>query len=642
MDRLTVVGLIEEREAVVDALIRLGAIELIPPDKDPGPVAGQPQSAPVMAANTLSRLEAAIKLAQEQHPVRKGLFADKRKISAAAYLAAVGREEAILNRVGQLEHNQARQAELRVRLTRLQARWALLEPWRELPLDLVDKGTEHVQVFLGSVDSTVSLTQLGAQLQEEAPESLVQTLNQDESGVRCLVAVWRERAGAAQALLRHHNFNMLPETGEAGTAAEQLDRIDGQIDAARDELAVLEQDLLELTREGADFEVLHDFLLLRGDRQQVTDDLPATGQTFWLCGWVPAHLTTAVKKGLSSRFVVALQSKAAESNEEYPILFRNHPLVKPYEVIVEMFSPPSTQELDPTPLLAPFFFFFFGLMLSDIGYGLILSVLCVWLLSRVKKEGQMRRMLRMLFLCGISSIIWGVLFGSFFGDVITVLSLDRLKLPALWFNPMDDATLLMTWSMIFGVIHLFTGMGARIWLLFKTGHGLDAILDICPWYLIITGLGLAIGGIGGQTGLILAGAGAAVLLLFGGRDAKNPVMRVVKGLLALYGITGYLSDVLSYTRILALVLATSVIAMVVNLLGFLLGPTILGFLFFVIVAVFGHVMNLALSGLSAYVHTSRLHYVEFFSKFYEGRGRMWQPLKIRTRYVDIERTAADT
>jgi V/A-type H+-transporting ATPase subunit I len=183
-------------------------------------------------------------------------------------------------------------------------------------------------------------------------------------------------------------------------------------------------------------------------------------------------------------------------------------------------------------------------------------------------------------------------------------------------------------------------MGARIYILARAGKLVDGLLDIAPWYLIIIGLGLMLGGIGGQLGMYTALAGAAVLLLFGGRDAKNPIMRLLKGLLSIYNITSYFSDILSYTRILALVLATSVIAMVVNLLGFLLGPTPAGIIVFIIVALLGHTLNLALSALSAYVHTSRLQYVEFFSKFYEGGGRLWKPLSRKTKYVELKQDEA--
>ena len=251
-------------------------------------------------------------------------------------------------------------------------------------------------------------------------------------------------------------------------------------------------------------------------------------------------------------------------------------------------------------------------------------------------------MITLLFLCVLSSIFWGFMFGSFFGDMIPILSQNRIIPKAIWFNPMDDATKLMIWSMIFGVIHLFAGMAVKIHILIRSGRAIDAVLDIVPWYLIMAGGGLLLAGWGGQIGLVLVIAGAAILILFGGRGAKNPIMRLLKGIMSLYDITSYFSDILSYTRILALVLATSVIAMVVNLLGFMVGPTWIGFLVFIIVAIAGHTLNLALSSLSAYVHTCRLHYVEFFNKFYEGGGHMWEPLRMKTRYVSIRKTTMES
>jgi V/A-type H+-transporting ATPase subunit I len=239
--------------------------------------------------------------------------------------------------------------------------------------------------------------------------------------------------------------------------------------------------------------------------------------------------------------------------------------------------------------------------------------------------------------CGISSTIWGFLFGGFFGDMLSVLSNGSIVMPAIWFNPMDNPTLLMIWSIVFGVIHLFAGMFASALNMIRAGRWQDAVFDILPWYLIIIGIGLLLLPPVAIVGEIMAIAGVAIILLFAGRPAKNPITRLFKGIGALYNITAYLSDILSYTRILALVLATSVIAMVVNLMGFMMGPSIPGIIVFIIVALAGHGLNLALSALSAYVHTSRLHYVEFFGKFYAGGGRMWKPLKLKTRYTEISR-----
>lgn len=649
MDKLTVIGLHEQRDDILESLMRLGAVEIIEKETEPadqeddsGAAAPADTDGRQNTVNLLSRLELAIEAAGRLRPVKKKMFSGRRQVDAATLMQVADREKELLAIVARFERNKGRLAELRMQISRLQTLQALYTPWAGLDLDLALQGTDHVRIFLGSIDTPVNLKKIEEQLRHEVPESLVQVLSEDEGGLRCVVAALQTKADLAFNILRKGGFMLLPDIDTPGTPAARLKQISSELAAMRRETEALSQTDLELAKAGPDLELLHDFLLIRRERLEAAAGLPASRHTFWLQGWVPAHLAASIEKGLKSRYLVAVDRAPAGPDDDYPILLRNSRLVKPYEVIVEMFSPPSTQEKDPTPLLAPFFFFFFGMMLSDIGYGLLLSGLCALLIFKVKSKGEMGRMVRMLFLCGISSIIWGALFGSFFGDMLSVLSQGRLTLRPLWFNPMDDATKLMIWSMLFGVVHLFAGMGAKAWILFLTGRAKDAILDIFPWYLIITGLGLMLGGIGGQAGQSIAIAGAAVLLLFGGRGTRNPFMRLVKGLLSLYNITGYISDILSYTRILALVLATSVIAMVVNLLGFLGGPSITGFLFYVLVAILGHGLNLALSSLSAYVHTSRLHYVEFFGKFYEGGGRLWNPLKIKTRYVDLVRTQTDT
>lgn len=664
MDKVTVVGLHEQRDDIIDTLMRLGAVELISQDRetdtsdDEKQQSGQlialdqpidekddltqaRQKAEQSAVNLLTRLEMAIETSDRLCPVKKKMFSGRRSVDSTTLMRIADREEALLDVVGRLEQNNTRLTEHRMQIGRLQARRELLLPWRTLDLDLSSPGTTHVQMYLGTFDTPDQVTLAETQLHAEVPESMISVLAEDEGGQRCAVATLRSRADLVRSLLRRVGFNALPDIETAGTAAEQLGHLDRDLQRTQLEITELEKENMELAQYGPDLELLHDFLMIRHDRLKASSSLETSQHTFWLQGWVPSHLVHSVEKGLQSRYLVAVSHQRATRDDDYPILFRNNRLVKPYEVIVEMFSAPSTREKDPTPLMAPFFFFFFGMMLSDIGYGLLLSGLCALLIFKVKSQGEMGRMARMLFLCGISSIIWGIIFGSFFGDMIAVLSQQRLILKPLWFNPMDDATLLMVWSMIFGVVHLFAGMGAKAYLLFLTGRAKDAILDIFPWYLIIIGAGLTLGRIAAPAGQVMAITGVAVLILFGGRDAKNPLMRFLKGLLSLYDITGYISDILSYTRILALVLATSVIAMVVNLLGFLGGPSITGFFFYIVVAVAGHGLNLALSSLSAYVHTSRLQYVEFFSKFYEGGGRIWRPLTIKTRYVDLVRSSTD-
>ena len=639
MNHLTVVGIREEMHDVIDTLMETGAVELIDQsatEENNEAASQQPMDESAQSLTEvgfLSRVEAAIGTAAELKPVQKKMFAQRRTVAASDLLAIAKKEKDLIRSITRLENNKNRLSELRVQHHRHETTIELLEPWQSLDLDLADKGTRLVQIFLGSMESPEAVTQLKDELAEAVPESLVDVLTEDAEGVRCIVATLRSRSEQVQNLLRQLHFSRLPEMDRTGTPQEQIAQLRQELAAIEDETSRLESENLALAEMGPDFEVLHDVLMIRRDRQAAADTIPFSRNTFWLTGWIPARMVGKVRSKLESQYMVALETRAPDTAENVPILLENNRFVRSFETIVTMFSAPTTQEGDPTPILAPFFFIIFGLMLGDVGYGLLLSGFTAVMIWKFKSKSQM---VTMLFLCGLSSIVWGFLFGSFFGDMLPVLSQNRLVPKPIWFNPMEDATKLMIWSMIFGVIHLFAGMAVKVQILFRMGRAKDAVLDVFPWYSIMIGVGLILLGWGGQAGLVLVIAGTAVLILFGGREAKNPVMRLLKGIMSLYDITGYLSDILSYTRILALVLATSVIAMVVNLLGFMLGPTFVGLIMFVVVALAGHLLNLALSSLSAYVHTCRLHYVEFFGKFYEGGGRLWEPLRMKTQYVTIQ------
>ena len=486
MDQLTVVGLAEEREAIIEALTRLGAVEIIRPSAEnrqdgssdpagePRAIDGQIQT----AENAISRLARIIAQAKRLSQKKKPMFTVRRKVAASAYLRAASQERQIMEQVGRFEHNLAAQDELRSQMHRLQTAVQLLEPWQDLDIDLADQGTENVRLFLGSLDNADQVGQLEELLEDDAPETLIQTLDNSEINQRCIIATWRPRSSLVQNHLRQISFNPLPLQGEKGTPRQLLAKNKARLLEIDADMARLSEENLELAAAVDDYEILHDYFSIRLDRLEEVARLAGTRSTFWLRGWVPSHLAEAVGQGLSSRFLVALESRPAAPDEEFPILLKNKPLVQPFEVVAEMFSPPSSQEIDPTPWIAPFYFFFFGIMLSDVGYGLILTVISWVLIYKVKVEGEMRRISRLLLPCGIASIIWGFLFGGFFGDMLSVLSGKQINWPVLWFNPIDNPASLMIWSMVFGVVHIFIGMWIKVLILFRTGHGWDAVLDI--------------------------------------------------------------------------------------------------------------------------------------------------------------------
>ena len=270
------------------------------------------------------------------------------------------------------------------------------------------------------------------------------------------------------------------------------------------------------------------------------------------------------------------------------------------------------------------------------GYGLLLSILSGIVIYKFKPKGTVEKLLKLLCLCGISTVVWGALFGGWFGDVIAQVTSGRIELKPLWFNPVEDPMKLLIWSFAFGVIHLYAAMGIKAYEAIKKGKILDAVFDTGFWYVFLTGLILLlVGGKAGTIGKYMALSGAALLILTQGRTEKNVFKKLTKGVGSLYNAVGFMSDVLSYSRLLALGLATGVIASVINTIGTLFGFNVIGIIVFAVAFIGGHSFNILINALGAFVHASRLQYVEFYGKFFEGGGKPYKPFKINTKYVNI-------
>lgn len=324
---------------------------------------------------------------------------------------------------------------------------------------------------------------------------------------------------------------------------------------------------------------------------------------------------------------------------------------------MESYGLPKRGEFDPTTIMSFFYVFFFGMMLSDAAYGAIIAVACFVLLKKFPRMSRgMYQSIKMFMYCGISTLIWGILFGGYFGNIVDIVSQKffgtTITVPALWFIPLNDPMKLLMYSMLFGMIHLFVGLGIKGYMCLKEKKIMDFFCDVVLWFMLLIGLILMllpseIFSSISQIQIVfpdavnlvakgLAIAGAVGILLMSGRDKKNPALRLALGAYDLYNITGWLSDVLSYSRLLALGLATGVIASVINQMGSMLPNNIAGVILFLVIFVIGHTLNLAINLLGAYVHTNRLQFVEFFGKFYEGGGRAFHPFTPDTKYVDVK------
>jgi V/A-type H+-transporting ATPase subunit I len=275
--------------------------------------------------------------------------------------------------------------------------------------------------------------------------------------------------------------------------------------------------------------------------------------------------------------------------------------------------------------MTPFFILFFGLMVTDAAYGIFLAIATGFVLFKYKPEGGMKKMMGVMFFGGISAFVWGVVFGGWFGDL--------LKIKPLWFNPLEEPLMMLIFCLGLGVIHLYTGYILAAYMNIKDGNYMDAVYDQGLWLMLLTGLMfLALPQLA-AVGKIMAIIGAAGTVIFSARSEKNIFKRFSSGVLALYNVSGFLGDVLSYSRLFALCLATGVIAQVFNAMGLMMGGSLIGKVIMVAFLIFAHVFNTALGVLGAYVHTSRLQYVEFFGKFYQGEGKAFNPLRIKTKYI---------
>jgi V/A-type H+-transporting ATPase subunit I len=634
-----------EKEEVVRALQSLGLVEIRQVQENPAweewkgylTADGDPEEVNQLE-NRLSEVKYALDFFGRHFPVKKSFieqFTGSKITLTDAEFATYGAEE---DRVQEV-YRACRQADerltaLRNEETRTRNLLADLAPYRELPVPLGEMGDSRwVSVKVGSIPAA-DLAGFQERLAEAAPETLVQVVSQDREQAYVFL-VHLTASTEVEEVQKEYNWAALsvPEKLTA-TPAQCMARLEEQLAGYEEEkqeiLAQVEKLLVERPRLMA----YYDHLALRRDRLAVTGSFASSDQVALITGWARAADISRLEKELNQVSETAtLIATEPEEGEVPPVALANGPLVEPYEVVTSLYSTPNHKELDPTPYLAPFFFVFFGICLGDAGYGILLTLLSLFLLKKLQPKGMGEQLIKVLAFGGVGTIGYGILSGGWFGDLIPI--------PPLWFNPVDDPMKMLIFSMILGIIHLYTGMAIQAYRNIKDGRILDAIYDQGFWYLLLTGLMLFVFPQLHTVAKVMAVLGAVGIVLTAGRAQKNIIMRFFSGLGSLYDVTGFLSDVLSYSRLLALGLAGGVIAVAINTMGRMLGSAgVVGLVAMVIFLIGGHAFNLIISILGAFVHTCRLQYIEYFGKFFEGGGKAFTPFQIKTQYVDVEEREA--
>lgn len=647
MKKLTAILPREDADALVRRLMRLRAVSLIErTDEELPPLLpdGQEDSAAKAAARA-ARVDAAIAPLVRYSDRKKGLFAHATQVSPEAFCAD-GRYENAWRIVEKTEEILKKKQELTARLAGEATEKQSYYPYLSFAYPLHFTGTETTGLILGSFPgSTARDTVLRAL---DGLAATVDFLPEATTGLYASVVYHRSEEGEVREALSSVGFLKATFPATGGTATALFDAAAARHAQTAQRLARTERALRSLAQNLTDLEILSDIEHTASLAEENKQRLLATGKCAVLTAWCPARLEARVT-ALLERFDAAFSFDDPEEGEEPPVLLRNGPYSRNFEWVLGMYSYPKYGRFDPTLVMSLFYFLVFGLMFADAGYGLMLVVACFGGVRLLKPREGMKRFLLMFGYCGISCIIFGVLFGSYFGNFPIAVMENMLHIPpeempylgllpatapsvAVLFDPIQNPMAFLIISLGFGALHLIAGMAVKAFILCRDKKPLDALFDIGSYWLLFGGIGTVF--FHKTVGIWLIAGGVLAIVLTQGRHNKKLPMKIAGGLLGLYNLINFASDLLSYSRILALGLAAGVIGQVVNILATMKGPSVLGFLMLILVFCIGHVLNLVINVLGTFVHASRLQYIEFFGRFYEDGGVPFVPLREADRYTD--------
>ncbi len=422
------------------------------------------------------------------------------------------------------------------------------------------------------------------------------------------------------------------------TPAEHITNLRREIETLKEDKHKVKSQIKEYDSELGNLEAVYEYLRNKKLRIEMYEKLGKTENTFVINGWIPSEKKEEFEKSIKEITGDNCYMTFEEANiddPEVPIKLKNGSISSTFENLTGMYAYPKYNEIDPTPFITPFYILFFGIMGADVGYGAVMLLGTLLVLKFFNLNKKTKSLVKFFFYLSFSVIFWGFLYGSYFG----------MEIPGMWrlVNPSEEYTTLLIGSIVFGIVHIFLGLGIKAYLLLKAKKPLDALYDVVFWYMALTGgiLYLASDMVNlnptiKSVSAIVAVIGMIGIVLTGGREAKNIGAKLGGGLYSLYGISSYVGDFVSYSRLMALGLSGGFIAGAINMIINMIGFKGLGILACPLIFLFGHGFNIFLSMLGAYVHTSRLMYVEFFGKFYEGGGKPFKDFRTESKYIDIE------
>ena len=654
MKKMKLVALSNEKEMILDVLNKCGCCELKNSEEIENTHTRLNTKRLNATGEKLSKLTFAIefldgeqkervKLANqklvEYTPPKKPFMSVRKEVDFDQFIGSNKDEYEIFATIDNLTKIEREMVGLRGEDITLGNKIVTLNSYSELDIPMNEVvNTKNTTTYLGSIPDT-------AQKVVEEIDKLelanAVTLKKETSSHQIFVVCHNDIADEVTELLNENSFVRTNIECDS-LPMEEIEKAKARIEEIGVELINLNGEVVNLYNNLDDIQLLFDYYSYKQEKIESQGTFRRTERELAVAfeAWVPIDKCDFVKNAVLERTdCVEIEFLEPQQGEMPPTLTNNGTVVKAFESITNMYSTPSYYERDPSFSVMIFFTIFFGFMVSDAGYGLILALVCFTALKLLKFEDGMKSMMIMFGIGGLMTIVWGILFGGVFAIETPGIIFDEP-----FFSPLNNPIAVMGLSLGLGVIQILYGMIMKAIQLIKRGQALDAIFDIGSWIVLFAGIAMLAGGMIpgfetlGDIGKYTSIAGVAMLILTQGRAEKNIIMKLMKGITSLYGIMNYMSDLLSYLRLFGLGLATGVIGMVFNSIGMVFMDIIpvIGVVVGILFIVAGHVMNFGLALLGAYVHDCRLQFIEYFGKFYEGEGHGFKPLGRSTKYVNIK------
>ena len=580
---------------------------------------------------------------------------DEVTMSELEQLAAKTDLKAVSESIRSLEHEIG---EVRTKLSESRTNLSLVSGLKffAYPLSIFTEGTRTLTALIGTIKAE-NLSGLKAALGNfsqfaQDSELIIAPYNEKDKAQEVYAAVIYSRSidSEIREISAKNGLSLIDVPAAlTGTPEEEQEKYSASITELESKESELAAKLKDASQENMPtIQKLSDYYNSLSTRYNGMSKSEETESTMLTTFWVPVSKTQELSEKINSVSTdIELVLNDPAPDEEPPSLLNNGDKVRPFNILTELYSSPTYRGIDPTPLLAPFFWLFFGMCLGDAGYAIVLFGLIMYVLKKYKKVSSgLKEFLRLFLFCSVSTFLYGVISGSFFGDFIDAFlpPLVPVKNALMLVDPMKNPMQVLGISLLLGVIHLMFGLLIAAYDKMRNHNFIDAIGNDISWFLFIVGLclfGVTMGGMlpahFEQIGAVMAGLGAIIIFLYAGKGERNIFKRIISGFLALYGATSYLGDILSYSRLLALGFGSAVIGVVINLLGGLASDIpYVGWLIAVVVVVGGHIFSIAINLLGSFVHPLRLQYVEFFGKFYTGGGEPFTPLTLSQEYVNVK------